>query len=253
MKGIKFGLAACAAALSLGSMAEGAAAEEERQFGYALTLTGASDYMFRGISYSDENPTVNAYLELNYGIAYLAFWTSNVDYGPVGPWEQDVYLGIRPTTGAVNWDLAAYYYIYGNRDKGEFGSSTDIDYFEFKIGASGTVAPNLTAGATLWLTPDQGYAATENVSLEGSLAYELPKVDKFTPTLSGLVGYSDSGTNRYYPTGYWLGKESYTYWNAGLNVTVDKFFMDFRYWDTTIDEDLADTKFVFSAGVNLLP
>ncbi len=76
----------------------------------------------------------------------------------------------------------------------------------------------------------------------------------FTPTVGGLVGYtgqfgfSASGTDF---TGF--GVEDYTYWNAGLKLAVDKFFMDFRYWDTTIDDGLADARFVFSAGVNLLP
>ncbi len=26
--------------------------------------------------------------------------------------------------------------------------------------------------------------------------------------------------------------QDYTYWNAGLKLAVDKYFMDFRYWDT---------------------
>ncbi len=41
--------------------------------------------MFRGISYTEEDPTINSYVELDYntnrlfGTAYLAFWTSNID------------------------------------------------------------------------------------------------------------------------------------------------------------------------------
>ena len=83
--------------------------------------------------------------------------------------------------------------------------------------------------------------------------FGLPKLGIFSPTISGLVGHSESGTNVYYPTGYWVGEDSYTYWNAGMKLAVDKFFMDFRYWDTTLDDGLADSRFVFSAGVNLLP
>jgi uncharacterized protein (TIGR02001 family) len=239
----------CAVTLALGfTLAEARA--EDRQFGYAVTVAGGSDYIFRGISYTDESPTVSLYTEINYGIAYVAFWTSNIDYYPLGPWEQDFYLGIRPVTGPVSWDLAAYYYTYGNKD----GSTSDVDYVEFKIGATATPVTNLTAGATVWLQPDQGYAAAENISVEGSLAYALPKIGVFEPSISGLLGHSESGTNRYYPTGYWLGEDSYTYWNAGLKVTVEKFFMDFRYWDTTIDDaGLADSRFVFSAGFNLMP
>lgn len=231
----------------------GAANAEERQLGYALTLGGSSDYMFRGISYSDSTPVVNAYQELTYGIAYAGFFTSKVDFGIYSPWEQDVYLGIRPVTGPVNWDLGALWYIFGNKDKGEFGSTSDIDYFEFKVAATTSPIAHLTIGSTVYLTPDQGYAATRNITLEGTAAYDLPKLGQFAPTLSGLIGYSDSGTNQYYPDGYWLNNQSYTYWNAGMKLTVEKFFMDLRYWDTTIDDELTDARFVFSAGVNLLP
>lgn len=224
---------------------------EERNFSYFVTLTGTSDYMFRGISYSDNDPVVTSYIEMDYGLTYLGLYTSGIDYGIVGPWEQDILLGIRPVTGPVTWDLAALWYLFGNRDKGELGSTADIDYFEFKIGASMKPIPNLLAGMTVLLTPEQGYAATENISIEGSLAYDLPKWGDFAPQLTGVVGYSDSGTNQYYPTGYWVGQQSYTYWNAGLKVNVQKFFMDFRYWDTTIDNSLAGARFVFSAGVNL--
>ncbi len=224
-------------------------AEEERKFTYSATVTAASDYMFRGISYTDEKPTINLYQELTYGIAYLAFWTSNIDNGNYGPWEQDIYLGIRPTTGPVTWDLAAWYYTYGNTT----GSSSDIDYFEFKIGATWSPATNWTLGGTVYLTPEQGLAATDNVSFEGTVAYTLPKMGMFDTTISGLVGQSESGKNSDYPTGYWLGEDSYTYWNVGAKVTVEKFFMDLRYWDTSIDNGLADERVVFSVGVNLLP
>lgn len=222
---------------------------EDRKFNFSTTITAASDYMFRGISYTDEDPTVNIYNELSYGIAYLAFWTSNIDNANYGPWEQDIYLGIRPVTGPISWDIAAWYYMYGNRT----GSTSDIDYFEFKIAASYSPATNWALGTTVYLTPDQGLAATENISVEGTLAYTLPKIGQFDTQLSGLVGHSASGKNRDYPTGYWLGEDSYTYWNAGVKLTVEKFFMDLRYWDTTIDNGLADERVVFSVGVNLLP
>ncbi len=35
------------------------------------------------------------------------------------------------------------------------------------------------------------YAAMNEYVYEGTLAYELPKFAMFTPTVSGLVGYTD--------------------------------------------------------------
>jgi hypothetical protein len=40
-----------------------APAEEGRKFGYTWTVTGASDYMVRGLSFTEKDPTVNSYLE----------------------------------------------------------------------------------------------------------------------------------------------------------------------------------------------
>jgi hypothetical protein len=36
-----------------------------------------------------------------------------------------------------------------------------------------------------------------------------------------------------------------------LKLAVDKYFMDFRYWDTNVNNELSDSRFVFSAGVTL--
>jgi hypothetical protein len=54
-----------------------------------------------------------------------------------------------------------------------------------------------------------------------------------------------------------LGIDSYTYWNAGVALSVEKFTFDFRYWDTDFstgipsDDGLADERFVFTASVTL--
>ena len=247
------------------------AARAEDKFGYTWTITAASDYIFRGISYTESEPTVNSYLEGTYGIFYLGLWTSNIDTcdvsGCLGPWEQDAYLGIRPTTGPVTWDLAALYYYY--KAKGSVGS-TETDYFEFK--ASGTVTPitNLALTGTVYYAPDQDLASPQNVSVEGTVAYTLPQMGIFTPTISGQVGFSDADTNGIYGTestalaggklGYWNGDDQYTYWNAGLKLAVEKFTFDLRYWDTNIADNVgdlslghknSDSRFFFSVALTL--
>jgi uncharacterized protein (TIGR02001 family) len=232
-----------AAGLALGVAAAPAAAED-REFSYYVTLTGASDYMFRGISFTDEDPTVNAYIEMSYGIAYLAFWTSNIDNGDYGPWEQDVYAGIRPVTGPITWDFALWYYMYGSKNQSSF---SDLDYIELKASASATPITNLAVSVTGYYTPDQGISTPETATIEGGLGYTLPAVGIFTPTVSGIYGYSEAESG----TGWFLGEDDYTYWNAGLKLAVEKWAFDFRYWDTSINDGLADERFVFSASITL--
>lgn len=255
--------AAAAAGLVLGAIS-GQAAAEDRQFGYTWTITGASDYLFRGYSFTGNDPTVNSYLEMTYGIAYLGFWTSNIDTGDkgLGPWEQDVYLGIRPVTGPLNWDIGVLYYLYGNKANevdeatdGLLSSIWDTDYFEFKIAVTTSPIKNLTLGVTGYWTPDQDYAIPESETIEGSAAYTLPQVGIFTPTISGQVGYWNFESNSIYPNGYLATNtgvtDGYLYWNAGVKLAVEKFTFDLRYYDTELDSDLADERFFFSAAVTL--
>lgn len=232
-------------ALALAATSITSAAQAEDKLTYSFTLQAVSDYMFRGLSYSDQDPAIQSYLEFDYNIFYVAVGGSHVSYlGLYGPWEVDLYAGMRPTTGPVNWDFAVQYYMYGSADPAY--KSSQLDYVEFKAAASTALAKNLTAGVTTYFTPDQGFATPVTKTAEGTLSYALPQVGVFTPTLSGLYGWSDADLD-----GWFLGDTSYTYWNAGLKLGVEKLFFDFRYWDTSIDNELADARFVFSAGIVL--
>ncbi|HVZ04135.1 TorF family putative porin [Hyphomicrobium sp.] len=245
--------AAGVAALATLAMSTAALADDDgdRKFGYSITLSGVSDYLFRGVSLTDNKPAFQPFVEFTYGIAYLDFWGSNVDNGIGDPFEMDIYAGIRPTTGPISWDIGALYYTNPDNSAG-WGAT---DYFEFKVGASVSPVKNLTLGVTGYITPDQrNYVLTETI--EGLVSYELPQFAMFTPTVSGGVGYTNADDA---PGFFAVGRDNYTYWNAGLKLSVDKYFMDFRYWDTDLPDvvsangthHLADGRFLFTAGVNL--
>jgi uncharacterized protein (TIGR02001 family) len=212
--------------------------DEGRKFTWSITLGATSDYIFRGISTNDEDPAFQPSINVGYGIWYAGIWGSNIT-GDFGPWETDFYTGIKPAWGPVTFDFGAVYYAY-------FGSDTDLDYYELKAGASYSPFKNFTVSPTFWYTPDQDNYV-ETYSIESTFAYALPAVGIFTPTVSALIGYTDASDT----PGFFLGEQDYTYWNAGIALGVEKFTFDFRYWDTTIDNGLADERFVFSASVTL--
>ena len=233
-----------AVALALASLTAPARATDDK-LTFVLAPQATSDYIFRGLSYSNEKPTLQAYGEVGYNIFYAGFWASGNDYiGTLGPWELDGFIGARPVTGGVSWDVAVWWYNFGSRDPA-LGRS-DLDYVEFKLGASISPVTNLTLGLTGYYTPDQDLAMTESTTVEGTMSYVLPQVGVFVPTLSGLLGWTGGNTD-----GFFLGEKEYAYWNAGVKLGIEKLFMDFRYWDTNIDNDLADTRFVFTVGINL--
>lgn len=233
-----------AVALALASLTAPVRATDDK-LTFVLAPQATSDYIFRGLSYSNEKPTLQAYGEVGYNIFYAGFWASGNDYiGTLGPWELDGFIGARPVTGGVSWDVAVWWYNFGSRDPAL--SRSDLDYVEFKLGASISPVTNLTLGLTGYYTPDQDLAMTESTTVEGTMSYVLPQVGVFVPTLSGLLGWTGGNTD-----GFFLGEKEYAYWNAGVKLGIEKLFMDFRYWDTNIDNDLADTRFVFTVGINL--
>jgi uncharacterized protein (TIGR02001 family) len=219
------------------------AAAEDREFEWSVTATGTSDYIFRGISLSGEDPVLQSSIDGSYGIWYFGAW--GTDLSDEGQVEIDFYTGIQPELGPVTFDLGVVYYAYFWDDPSE------SNYVELKLGAEFSPVKNLTLKPVFWYTPDQDNY-NETWTIEGTAAYEMPAVGIFTPTVSGLVGFSEDLGD-----GSSLGVNDYTYWNAGLALSVEKFTFDFRYWDTDYssgvraDDLLADERFVFTASITL--
>lgn len=232
-------------ALTSGALAGGSLKDEpkpERELTYSFTLTGTSDYMFRGISQTDNEPAIQGSANIGYGIFYAGIWASNVDFKDDAQIEIDYYAGIKPVWGKATFDFGVLYYDYPSYD--------DLDnneYLELKAAVSGEIISSLTGTAAFYYSPD--YNEKEYYVYEGTLAYALPQFHVFTPTISGQVGHYTWET---------VGVD-YTYWNAGLSLAVEKLTFDFRYWDTDLDEtdcpmtnkSTCDERFVFSATLAL--
>lgn len=274
MKNIK-GLLEAAVFAAIATIGTSSAAladiDEERKFGYSITITGTSDYIFRGISLNNNDPAFQPFIEFTYGTPsltwYLDLWGSNVNDGLGDPWELDLYAGVRPVTGRISWDLGVLYYTNPSHQASTINpTNAGTDYVEFKIAATITPITNLSLTAVGYVTPDVGFASPVTETGEFDAAYTLPAWGIFTPTISGAIGYTHAeraGTFDAWcpsvhcdPSQINLGTDAYAYWNAGMKLTVDKYFMDFRYWDTSISKrddqnGYADARFVFQAGVNL--
>lgn len=246
---MSFGLTGAALADGYGDGGAAApAADEGRKFGWSITLGGTSDYVFRGISLTNEDPAAQGSIDFTYGILYAGAWASNVS-GVFNPVEIDWYVGIKPVWGPVTFDFGVLYYTYpfGDDDAG----NSELDYVEFKAGASVAPVTNLTLGVMNYYSPDQSGGGAE-YAIEGTAAYTFRQVGIFTPSISGLIGWQS-----FENADVFIDGDEYLYWNAGLSLGVEKFIFDFRYWDTdvakndTIVGGLADERFVFSAKVTL--
>ena len=242
--------------------------EEGRKFTYSFNLAGTSDYVFRGISQTDNDPTIQGGVDLGYGILYVGAWGSGLDFGddPAlsgtdAQVEIDWYGGIRPTwnspLGVMDLDFGVIYYTY----PGANDFAANLDYVEFKAGYSWSpLHPKLTTGAIVYYSPDY-FAETGSVwTIESLAAFEFHKVHVFTPVINGLIGWQKGDSNDGYFVNVNGNDDEYYYWNAGLALSVDNITFDFRYWDTNIGGDaanicafanLCDERFVFTGKVVL--
>lgn len=238
-----------------GSVKDAPVEERKRLCDLSMNIGGTSDYVFRGISQSYEDPAVQGGVDATCGMFYAGVWASNIDFVRPGnnlagdaSVEVDLYAGIKPTWGPLTFDLGVIYYWYpGGNDGGGYNYG-ELDYVELKGGVSGTWN-KFTLGGVLFWSPDYTGETGNTITLEGSAAYELPAIGPVTPTISALIG-----TTQFLDSGFSAG--DYVYWNAGLSLGIDKFTLDFRYWDTDNSGicngwDLCDSRFVFSAKVAL--
>ena len=114
-----------------------------------------TDYIFRGVSQTAEDPAVQGGFDATCGVFYAGVWASNLKWDPYddAEWanvEMDWYLGIKPVTGKITWDFGGIYYSY----PGSVELQGDNNYFEIKVGASGEIWKGGTLGVTVYYSPE---------------------------------------------------------------------------------------------------
>ena len=210
---------------------------------WSVTVGGTSDYVFRGISYNDERPAAQASVDVSYGILSAGIWGSNVADVGYEPTETDFYVNIKPVWGAITFDFGAIWYTYPGANPGPLG----YDSIELKAGVQFSPVARLSIEPSFWYVPDQKNAPV-TYTFESAFNYELPAVVGFTPTVVGLVGYTDAKD----ADAFFLGVSDYAYWNGGLEWAIENFAFDLRYWNTNIvAEGLADERFTFTTSLSL--
>lgn len=227
MKKVVFG-AAMAAAL----MATPALAQDKSPFSLDVTAGVVSEYFFRGISQSDDNPAVQAGAELGYAIndtyaLYAGVWGSTVDFNNGTDAEVDLTAGIRATYDKLGLDLGIIQYLYADKPAGE-----DLNYTEFKLVGSydlGFVIP--TAG--VYYSPEFQYDSGDAYYITAGVTVPLP-VTQFEPQLVANIGkqYIDDNDK--------FGLKDYVDWNVGLFASYWGFTAGVQYVDNNISSSQCD-------------
>jgi uncharacterized protein (TIGR02001 family) len=196
-----------------------------------------SDYVFRGVSQTDNNPTIQG--GLDYGHAsglYVGAWASNVDFGSEddSTSEFNLYGGFASEIGdtGIGYDVGAVRYYYpgtgGGADFNEVYGSLSYSYFTFGIAHTTNVFN------------DGNNATYYNLGFEYGLPYDI--------TLAAGIGYQDFDNED-------VSGKSYNDYLISLSKTM--FDLDFALtWTDTDsdgedfagDKDLVDNIFTFSVS-----
>ena len=175
MKSVKLGLAVALvlAALPLVSFAQEAESVEAAESPFAWSVTATSDYVFRGISQTDEGPALQA--DFTYTAPsgfYASIWASNVDLAEGGPSvEVDTFIGYNTDLGDefVNLDvkLNRYNYLGGN------GSDFAYNEVNGTLTFGGVLSVAASYTNDVWASGEDGWYLGAGLSLDLGNDYSL--------------------------------------------------------------------------------
>lgn len=237
-------------------------------FGSAI----ASDYIFRGISQSNNRPSASAYFESRYNVnpdwqLYLGMAGASISLPNRAAAEVDFYAGVRPTFGKLALDLGGLYYYYpGGQCFNGFASGGgggclanaaangglplngnlikgDLSFFEGYFRGIYTVTDAFSLGFNVFATNSFLNSGAEGYYLSGTAKYAFPTFTNGVGVyVSGEAGYQWLGTtDSFYglsgaANGAGINYADYATWNAGFGFTYKVLTLDLRYTDTNLSK-----------------
>ncbi len=186
---------------------------------FAFTATAASNYIFRGISQTENGAAVFGSGRVSYNDFYAGVGIENVDFHNSTKAEYDLSAGWTPVVDGFRFDLGVVRYGYIDQP-----AHTEIDTAEVKGVVLHDFGP-VTLGAAVYYSGNYFGSHRDDVYGEGRASYRItPKL-----TVSGAAGRQSGGLS------------DHTTWNAGATYAVSKHWaLDLRYADTD-EHDLGKT------------
>jgi uncharacterized protein (TIGR02001 family) len=178
---------------------------------YSFSLTAATDYVFRGVSQTENGGAIFGAGRVSYDNFYLGVGAENVDFHTSTKAEYDLSLGWTPKLDGFRFDFGAVRYGYIDQP-----AHTYIDTVEFKAVALHDFGP-LTLGAAIYVSPNYFGTHRDDVYVQGGASYRITR----KITLGGAVGRQSDGL------------QDHTTWNVGGTYAFTKHLaLDLRYADT---------------------
>lgn len=216
---------------------------------FSATASITSDYVFRGLSQTDEDPAVQASFDYKHPVGFYAgVWGSSVDEAiSEGNAELDLYAGFKKELlENLTYDLSVIYYWYPGD-----GREPERDYVEGHVGLSYAfpkvpLEPNLGLGFNY--SPDFYGEDGDAYFINGTLRLALP----YQFGLGFELGYQNVEGDKTTGNGLGLGGGDgyeYLFWRIGLSKELLGFGFDLSYYDTNESEffgRIGDDRLVFT-------
>ncbi|MDQ8755691.1 TorF family putative porin [Sphingosinicella sp. LHD-64] len=234
------------AALTLLCIAVPAIAQEPASVDLSAEAVFLTDYRFRGVSRSDEDPAGQAALTLSHGSGVYAglrattlkgtesFRARDPGFGDLGDAEFDLYAGWRTNLGGgFDLDAGLTYYVFA-------GGEGATDYVEPYASLGYLIGPvTLSAGAR--------YAPAQRATGDEDMLYLFGQVEVAVPfrpwSFTAQAGHQD-----------WGAYGSYWIWSLGADYHVQiegipATYLGLRYIDTDLAAPGADAGLAASLTV----
>lgn len=235
-------------AATLGALSVAGAGVAHADGTFVANVGFTSDYVFRGISLSDNGPAIQGGADYVASSYYAGVWGSSVSDGL----ELDVYAGLTPETGPVAWDLGFIAYFYPGANDG----AAEFDYVELKVAGELALTERLSAGGSVYWSGDNWGGTGEATYIELTGRYAISDAFAFSAAFGNQTIEDPDG-----PLAA-TSEDAYNTWNLGAAYAIHGFQLDFRYHDTDIEagSDIEaytygpasyDSAFVFTIGREL--
>lgn len=199
------------------ALALAAAAAPASASSLTSTFTVASDYLFDGVSQTQNDPALQASLDWSHDSGFfLGTWASNVDFAPGDPAnvEIDLYGGYSTTyDSGWGWITGVYHYSYT-------GAPSSYDYTELSAGLTFPTTTTLQ----LWVADDDAVLGGEAWRLKAKHSFALP--NDFSLDLEATRTEYD-GTLL----------DDYTHGQIGVSREFGAFKAYLGYSDTSLADD----------------
>ncbi len=190
---------------------------------FSATVNITSDYVYRGVSQTNEDIAVQSSLDWNHESGlYLGMWATNVDFGDGTELEMDIYGGFASEVAGISYDVMVLGYLYPGARAG------DQDFIEFSLGL-GYDAGFASANVGLAVSPEWYGNSGVGTYIYGGVAVPIPigalEGTGVAFSIDANFGYQDLAD-----------ASNFVHYDVGLGIELLGFALDVRYVGNDIDD-----------------